>query len=72
MRTVDLGKWHLSVDGDNYEAIGKAVDKILENIHEITPAKIHTPFKDFTTPTRLQTLSGTTFKKQYNSDSSTK
>ena len=46
---------------------------ILENIQEITPAKVHTPYKDFPTPTRMQTAKGTTYKQRGPpSDSSTK
>ena len=73
IRTVDLGKWHLSVASDKYEAIGTEVDQILGKIHEETPASVHTPYKDFPTPTRMQTIKGTTYRQQGKpSDSSVK
>ena len=71
-RTADLGKWHLSVNYDCYDEIGKLVDATLEHIHEITPANIHKPYAEFPTPMRMKSITGTTYKKFGSSDSSTK
>ena len=70
MRTADLGKWHLSVENDLYDEIGRSVDIILENIQEMTPANIHKPYMEFPLPTRMKTITGTIYKGK--SDSSNK
>lgn len=62
MRKADLGKWYISVQGVNYDEIGKAVNAIIKKTLEEIPAFIHKLYPAFLTQTRILTIKGTSYK----------